>query len=144
MSARKPRSFLYDDYMDNTMYADEIPRASRDRRPVRNYTDLDQFDDEQLVSRPRPSGGIKQARSRPADPIYSVDGTVFSVPKPARGGGARTGGVVRKRHPAYALLDDRRPRRMQQRPRVREEIVEVCSTVFHWYDQTSSTVWFPV
>jgi hypothetical protein len=132
MSARKPKSFLYDDYMDNTMYADEIaPRPAR--RPVRTYQDLDQFDDEDVVvSRPRGGGGFRSGNrsggaprsSRPADPIYGVDGTVFSAPRPARGGGARGGGGIRRRHPAYALLDESPRRRAPPRARVREEIIE--------------------
>uniref|UniRef100_A0A914YVL9 Chromatin target of PRMT1 protein C-terminal domain-containing protein n=1 Tax=Panagrolaimus superbus TaxID=310955 RepID=A0A914YVL9_9BILA len=130
MSARKPKSFLYDDYMDNTMYADEI--APRSRRPVRNYQDLDQFEDEEVVvSRPRGGGGMRGGSrggalrsSRPADPIYGVDGTVFSAPREGRGGGARTGGGIRRRHPAYALLDENPRRRAPPRGRVREEIIE--------------------
>jgi hypothetical protein len=128
MSARKPKSFLYDDYMDNTMYADDI--APRSRRPVRNYQDLDQFEDEEVVvSRPRGGGGARPMRSsRPADPIYGVDGSVFSAPRGnATTRGARGG--ARRSHPAYALLDEPR-RRQVARPRVREEIIEVCSTMF--------------
>jgi hypothetical protein len=130
MSARKPKSFLYDDYMDNTMYADDIaPRPAR--RPVRNYQDLDQFEDEDVVvSRPRGGGSARPVRAtRPADPIYGVDGSVFSAPRPARGSARTRGGGVRTRHPAYALLDEPR-RRPVAHPRVREEIIEVCSTMF--------------
>uniref|UniRef100_A0A7E4UMK0 FoP_duplication domain-containing protein n=1 Tax=Panagrellus redivivus TaxID=6233 RepID=A0A7E4UMK0_PANRE len=138
MTTRKPRSFLYDDYMDNTMYADEIPA----RRPVRSYQDLDSFEDggaeEVVVSRPRGRGA-----PRTADPIYGADGAVYSAPRPAgrqapqqrtvrtvrvAGGGGGGGGRGPRRHPAYSLLDDEQPRRGRfnggGRPRVREEVIE--------------------
>lgn len=128
MTSRKPKSFLYDDYMGGnggSMYADQIQRRS-----VRNYRDLDTFDDgmEEDVVVARPRGRVMGARPpvRRADPIYGADGNVFDEPKPLRRnlGGAGRG---RREHPAYALLDDRAPvRRVVRRPppRIREEIVE--------------------
>lgn len=120
MSLRKPKSFLYDDYMESgsgSMYSDQIQR-----RGVRSYRDLDRFDDQMdddMGARPR---------ARRTDPIYSADGNVFGEPRPARRVGGGGAGRVQRGHPAYALLDSRAPRRVIRRPRVRQEIVEVCST----------------
>jgi hypothetical protein len=154
MSTRQPRSFLYDDYMDNTMYTDastydSIPRS---RRFVKQYEDLDQVEDEVVVRLPRAGRGATQKRSsRPADPIYGADGSVFSVPRgharphgsgrpmqssrtadPIYGADGSVFSVPRghaRTRGAYTVLDKPR-RRPVARPRVTEEIIEVCSTVF--------------
>lgn len=135
MTTRKPRSFLYDDYMDNTMYADEIPA----RRSVRKYRPLNSFadnDDETVAVQPRGRGAMT-ARS---DPIYGADGSVYVKPnvrrRPHSTRSINTirvtgGGRGRRSHPAYSLLDDQQPRRSRfgNRPRVREEVIEVCSFI---------------
>ena len=127
MASRKPKSFLYDDYMSagngGSMYADQI-----ERRGVRSYRDLDSFDDameDDVVPRSR----MRVAGSRPArraDPIYGADGAVFENSKPPRRGVGGGRGRGRRSHPAYALLEAGSPVRRVARPRVRQEIIEVC------------------
>ncbi|KAE9555696.1 hypothetical protein FO519_001048 [Halicephalobus sp. NKZ332] len=121
MASRKPKSFLYDDYMSagngGSMYADQI-----ERRGVRSYRDLDSFDDA-MEDDAVPRSRMRVAGSRPvrrADPIYGADGAVFETSNRGR----RPGGRGRRPHPAYALLEAGSPIRRVARPRVRQEIVE--------------------
>jgi len=123
MASRKPKSFLYDDYMSagngGSMYADQI-----ERRGVRSYRDLDSFDDA-MEDDAVPRSRMRVAGSRPvrrADPIYGADGAVYASSKPPRR--PIGGGRGRRSHPAYALLDAGSPVRRVARPRVRQEIIE--------------------
>ena len=127
MSRRK--SSYYDDYMDT---GESASRANR--RSLRSYKDLDYFQDDEATSHPRRSaatagGGSK--RSRHDDPIYSVDGTAYNVSSTARVDRGR------KRRSSFNVYGG--PRSGMQRPRIIEEIIEVCSK----FDETfQSNIYF--